>query len=174
MKPYEENIVTFTAMFDGYSGALARFEIAAKQQDGAAAYVPLFEALNWAVVLDDRTAAHFEPEGKPLGFAWRDRVAGADLMRGVRFARNSIHHDWSDALRLDTGGMRFPMTFPVVFFEWTWCRANDLPKPGKPDPSGEAVYRDSIEGQPVRLTLTQLGLVFSFLRALLEPFTSRC
>jgi hypothetical protein len=171
VKPYEENIVTFTAMFDGYSGALARFEIAAKQQDGAAAYVPLFEALNWAVVLDDRTAAHFEPEGKPLGFAWRDRVAGADLMRGVRFARNSIHHDWSDALRLDTGGMRFPMTFPVVFFEWTWCRAADLAKRGKADAEGEAVYGEALEGQPVRHTLTQLGLVFSFLRALLEPFT---
>jgi hypothetical protein len=38
-------------------------------------------------------------------------------MRGVRFARNSVHHQWSDALELDTSGRRYPRTYPLVYFE---------------------------------------------------------
>lgn len=64
----------------------------------------LFEALNWAVALDQRTAAHFVPDGKPAGYAWPSRIGyGAEIMPGVRFVRNSVHHQWSDALQLRGG-----------------------------------------------------------------------
>jgi hypothetical protein len=122
---------TFATMFDGFTQALARFQGAAKNADGNAAYVPLFETLNWAVVLDDRTRQYWAPEGEVLGWQWRERVPGAEVMAGVRFARNRAHHQWSDALRLDDGGFQFPMSFPLNFWEWVWRPANELPRAGR-------------------------------------------
>jgi hypothetical protein len=53
----------------------------------------LFETLNWAVALDERVGTHWLPDGKPLGWKWRQRLGhGAEIMGGVRFARNSVHH----------------------------------------------------------------------------------
>jgi hypothetical protein len=51
MKPYQTNIQTFAAMFEGYAHAVGRFHEAAKTRDPTAAFIPLFEALNWAVSL---------------------------------------------------------------------------------------------------------------------------
>jgi hypothetical protein len=43
-------------------------------------------------------------------------VTGAELMPGIRFVRNRVHHHWADAIYLNqTGGLTFPMTFPVLF-----------------------------------------------------------
>jgi hypothetical protein len=74
MKPYDENIQTFAAMFDGYDQALTRLERAAKGKEPAPAFIALFEALNWVVALDERAREHWTPEGKPLGYDWRDIV----------------------------------------------------------------------------------------------------
>ncbi len=176
MKPYSENIQTFGAMFEGYASATSRFHEAAKTRDATAAFVPLFEALNWAVALDDRAAKHWTPHGEPLGLGWRESVQDAEIMEGVRFVRNSVHHQWSDALVLDERGMTFPMTFPAVFFEWRWCSARDLPEPEpgrRRDEAGEEVYRQLLEGQPARLTLETLARAFYFLRQVLEPSSLR-
>lgn len=108
IKPYADNIQTFTAMFEGYAAATRRFYNAAELRDATEAFIPLFEALNWAVALDDRAAKHWTPEGKPLGFAWRERVRDAETMQGVRFVRNSVHHQWSDALELDETPRAYP------------------------------------------------------------------
>jgi hypothetical protein len=113
VKPYDQNglrIVTFEAMFNGYVDALARFDTAIRTTDPAATFVPLFEALNWAVALDQRTRDHFVPDGKPIGYGWPARIGhGAEIIGGVRFARNSIHHQWSDALDF-RGGAQLPRT----------------------------------------------------------------
>jgi hypothetical protein len=162
---------SFAVMLDGYSQACARFQDAAKGPDANAAYTPLFEALNWAVVLDDRTRKHWAPDGEVLGWAWRTRVPGAEVMAGVRFARNRAHHQWSDALRLDASGFQFPMTFPLTFSEWVWRSADELPEGDVADPDGEAVYRNQLEGRAARVTLTELGSAFAFLRRVLEPGT---
>jgi hypothetical protein len=171
MQPYSENIQTFAAMFEGYAQATSRFHEAVKTRDATAAFIPLFEALNWAVALDDRAAKHWVPDGKPLGFTWRERVRDAEVMRGIRFVRNSVHHQWSDALVLDERGMSFPMTFPLVFFEWRWRTADDLPEPenGRRDDAGKEVYRGMLEGKPARTTLETLANAFYFLRQVLEP-----
>lgn len=66
MKPYDQNIVTFEAMFVGYTETLNRLEAASGGRSPAATYVPLFEALNWAQALDERVAAHWVPNGRPL------------------------------------------------------------------------------------------------------------
>jgi hypothetical protein len=173
MRPYQTNIQTFAAMVEGYSHAVGRFHEAAKTRDPTAAFISLFEALNWAVSLDERAGKHWTPAGEPLGWAWRDKVRDAKIMRGVRFVRNSVHHDWTDALELDEHGATFPMTFPVVFFEWRWRPVSELPEVDRKDTKGEAVYRESIEGQPARLTLEAIGNVFWFLRQVLEPSSLR-
>lgn len=65
------------------------------------------------------------------------------------------------------------MTFPVVFFEWRWRPASELPEADRKDVNGEAVYRENLEGQPARLTLEAIGNVFLFLRHVLEPSSLR-
>jgi hypothetical protein len=155
MKPYDQNIVTFEAMFLGYSEAVDRFDAASKAHDPITAYVPLSEALSWAYALDDRTAAHFAPEGKSLGFGWRRRrrIPSAELMGGVRYARNRVHHQWSDAMELRA----FPGQ-PLQFAEWVWRPAEELPQPGrKPHPADAKVYCDHMEGRPVTVCLHVLG-----------------
>jgi hypothetical protein len=66
VKPYDQNIVTFEAMFVGYTEARNRLEAASGGRSPAATYVPLFEALNWAHALDERVAAHWVPTERPL------------------------------------------------------------------------------------------------------------
>jgi hypothetical protein len=78
VKRYDENIQTFAAMFAGYDQALSRLQAAVKNTEPTPAFVALFEALNWAVALDDRAAEHWTPEGKVLGFGWRER--GVDVL----------------------------------------------------------------------------------------------
>lgn len=170
MKPYEQNIVTVEAMFNGYADALGRFDVSVKTDDPAATFVPLFEALNWAVALDQRIAAHFVPEGKPAGYGWPTRIGyGAEVMPGVRFARNSVHHQWSDALELRGG----------AFPEWVWRAADQLPPLDKRlnlrarqiYNENKRVYGEHMEGRPARTSLDALGGAFLFLKELLEPFT---
>jgi hypothetical protein len=168
VRPYSENIVTFRMLHEGYVAAHERFAAATKGRDADKGFHSLFEALNWAVALDDRIRAHWAPEGKPLGWTWRDRVVGAELMKGVRWARNGVHHQWSDAL-VRTEGAQFPMTFPVVFFEWVWRAAHDLPELGRPDPNGAAAYQRDLQGRPARVALATLGEVFQGVHDLLEP-----
>jgi hypothetical protein len=94
---------------------------------------------------------------------------GAELMGGLRYARNSVHHQRSDALRLDETGFAFPRTFPMVFFGWRWAPADQLPPPAKkPRAEDEATYREEMEGRPVRLSLDVLNGAFFAL----EPPTS--
>lgn len=170
----KENIHTFTAMFTGLAGAIERFDVAVKNREATQTFVSIFEVLNWAVALDDRTGKHWTPEDKPLGWAWRDKVIGADIMGGVRFARNSVHHQWSDALELNEGGFGFPLTFPMVFFEWRWRPASDLPEPEKRHQDkwwkeGKEVYEAHLQGEMARLTVQQLANVFNLLRKLIDP-----
>lgn len=175
MEPYNENIQTFATMFEGYDQAFVRFENAAVDAAPSPAYIALFEALNWAVALDDRAAKHWTPEGKPLGFGWRERAKGAEVMRGVRFARNSVHHQWSDALEFTKeGGSSFPVSVPGGIFEWRWRPASELPEPDKRFrtkrwPQERASYCEKLERDSALKTLRELGMGFYFLRLVLEP-----
>jgi hypothetical protein len=88
------NIATFETMLIGYTDAAARFDEAAKKKrDPHATFIAAFEALNWAVALDDRVRRQWKPDGQLLGWNWRERVGhGAEIMGGVRFVRNGVHH----------------------------------------------------------------------------------
>ena len=177
MEDHKKNTQTFTAMFEGFARAIERFNLAAKKRDAIQAFVAIFETLNWAVALDERTCKDWHPKGKPLSWAWREEVIGADIMRGVRFARNSVHHQWSDALELDETGLALPTTLPAEFFELRWCPLDKLP--ARPPARGknaqlrqaedEAAYQLQLQGEAARLTVQQLANVFNHLRKLIEP-----
>lgn len=172
LDPYGENIVTFSHLLSGYDAACARFWQAAEDTEQNRGFSPLFEALHWTVALDERIAAHWAPEGAPLGWEWRQRFESGFLMRGVRFVRNSVHHQWSDALTWKSPTEVTPATFdprPDAFgfprptaagLGWVWRKTVDLPKADRPDPAGEAIYDEHLAGRPVSLTLVELQRVF--------------
>jgi hypothetical protein len=52
----------------------------------------VFEALNWSVTLD----ARIRHESK--GEDWTVGIDSGSVIQALRYARNSVHHDWSAAL----------------------------------------------------------------------------
>jgi hypothetical protein len=77
-------------------------------------FFALFETLNWCVSLDDYAREWWAPDGVALGWAWRERAGGVELvglLNAVRYARNLVHHQWADALALEDG-VRIPYTEP--------------------------------------------------------------
>lgn len=176
MKPYANSIVTFRVLLGGYEQAVERFHQASRTRDPARIFAPLFEALNWAVALDDQVGAHWAPEGETLGWAWRTRVAGGGFVSAIRCARNRVHHQWADALTLSEG-FSSPIVAPVVAHEWRWRRMADLPvsDPPRGGPAREAVkkaesdYERLLADQPARIALGELLGPFRWLVELLEP-----
>jgi hypothetical protein len=108
------------------------------------------------------------------------RIGGAEVMRGVRFARNSVHHQWTDALvtspladvtpRNFVGGTdAFGFARPEAeSLGSVWRDADELPKAQRRDAAGEATYRKALEGRPAALILQELQRVFWQLWQLLE------
>jgi hypothetical protein len=172
MEPYADNIVTFRVQLGGYEQAVERFGQASRTRDAVQVFGPLFEALNWAVALDDQARAHWAPEGVPLDWAWRTRVTGGDFVNAVRRARNRVHHQWADALTLSEG-FSSPLVAPLVAHEWRWRRVDDLPKSdlprGKATADAEADYERLLATKPARIALTELLVPFRRLANTLEP-----
>lgn len=93
MKPYGTNIVTFRVLLAGYEQAVNRFGQVSRSRDPLQVFAPLFEALNWAVALDDEAREHYAPEGEPLDWGWRSRVLAANssapsAARGIEYTTN--------------------------------------------------------------------------------------
>jgi hypothetical protein len=96
----------------------------------------------------------------------RQENLGAELMAGVRFARNRVHHQWCDAINVERN-------LRGEFKNWVWIAGDELPPPDKPDPNGEAVYRSELEGRPIIVCLNVLNGAFYTLAGWLEPHTLR-
>jgi hypothetical protein len=64
------------AAFEGLARAIERFDVAVKDRDPTNTFIPLFELLNWAVALDERTGQDWHRKGEPLRWALR---VGHDL-----------------------------------------------------------------------------------------------
>jgi hypothetical protein len=137
--------VDFLSHVNGLVQAFVRFEERAMGRDAEDAYHALFECLAWAASIDERLGY---PKESPE-------------LRGLRFARHRVHHQWADALVLKEG-VRFPIRFPMVFFEYEWRPLEELPagRPGDPD---EVLYRMHLAAQPARATL---GMAVGYLRGL--------
>jgi hypothetical protein len=173
---YPGSRVVTGQLFRGYAAALTRFESASREQDPDPGFFALFESLNWAVALDDHVREVWRPNGKKLDWQWRAFAGGTelqDLLNGVRYARNLVHHHWADALFKDDGGARFPMRFPVVFFTWAWRAADDLP--AHPDGKKPHVIRNRdayerrLAGIRAEDTLLELGAAFDNVRQFVDP-----
>ena len=106
-------------MLIGYTEAINRFDAAANKNDPVGSYTALFEALNRAVVLDNRTVAHLVLDGKTVKYRWRERIPNAEVMGGIRYVRNSVQHQWSDAVVLRPGTM-LPRKLSLPLGEWVW------------------------------------------------------
>lgn len=156
VKPYASAIVTYRMLLDGYKGAVARVGMAARSTEFRDVYAPMFEALNWEVALDDRVRAHWAPNGKVMSWNWRNHAPDGELAASVRFARNRVHHQWSEAIVWVTAGAEG---------EWAWRDLKDLPS----GPSFGLGDYERISGTPVRHTLERLVLVYSWIGLRLEP-----
>jgi hypothetical protein len=141
----------------GFEQAFARFMDARLGNDPDPAFFALFETLNWLSAVDQRLGLELSATPGRRDDDWCDAFLRGRMLRAVRFARNSVHHQWADALQLDTSGAAWPVHWPMASFEWRW--RNRLP--GSRDRAGAQLYAEQLAGQPARLTLTELHrLVF--------------
>jgi hypothetical protein len=156
MSQHEHEVLSPRLLHIGFQRARDRYMAEGRlATDPAEALLPIIEALNWATTLDERLAAD---KGTPpsLDWTWRDKHEQGRVMRGVRFVRNRVHHQWATALYLDLRGAELPMPLPAPLFEWRW--RSRLP-PGH-DNHGEDDYRDHLAEHPARRTLDALSELF--------------
>jgi hypothetical protein len=152
----EHHVVGVDVLYRGFRGAFDRFmETGRVAGEPAGALIPLYETLNWATTLDKRLAWD-AGAGESFDWSWRKEYTGGNVVSGVRFARNRVHHQWAEALYV-TPGAQFPMQFPLGFFEWRW--RSELP-PGEND-RGQSEYGELLADQPARITLPLLDQVFA-------------
>jgi hypothetical protein len=109
----------------------------------------VFEALTWSVTLDERL--RHDTEGQD----WTVGIDGGSVIRALRFARNTVHHDWSSALDLGLPPGEFLAPHSTVF-DITWV---DELAPEKPDRKGAAAYAEALAGRNVGETLVAAGKV---------------
>jgi hypothetical protein len=160
----------------GFTQAYQRFVIAEAANRAEDAFFALFDALNWAHSIDELIATTWSPRGELQGLDWRrDPALGgrerlAHIVRGLRWVRNRVHHQWADALVTDRG-LAFPMALPAAFSNWLWRDADDLPEAPeeKEDLKGREAYVTALAGQPVENALTEIGRTFAFVGLLLDP-----
>jgi hypothetical protein len=157
---YPGERVQIEIMVRGFGSAKERYDTASELPSPEPAYFALFESLNWAVAIDDVIGETWRPDGGRLRWGWRTRVEGADVLIGVRFARNLAHHHWARALRFETVGGR-----P----RWVWPPASILPPPRPSDEWAVPFYDELMVGERVADTMHSVGAIFATVQALLVP-----
>lgn len=145
-----EESVSIETLLAGYQQALHRWMAGPRINTAPdQAFFAIFEALNWAVAVDDRLKV-------ALPCQWPSAYDDQGYVAGFRYARNAVHHDWADALWLDLRGALLPTPLPFGFFEWCWRPALRSSKD-----RGLAEYRTHLSGKPVRFTLEALESLFT-------------
>ena len=164
-------LVTFEAMLLGYTEAINRFDAAANKNDPIGSYTALFEALNWAVALDDRTDAH-------LVLAQAGEVAMARTHPQTRRSwpefdcANSVHHQSTTRSCSARAHVPTGTPLPAERMGLAARRPASPPRPDKkPHAESETFYHEQMEGRSVRLYLDVLGGVFLTLQHLLLAVT---
>jgi hypothetical protein len=118
-------------------------------------FLALFEALNWGVSLDDRLTNDWPFGQITFGDYWCDEFAGGGLIRGFRYARNAVHHDWSPALDIDPTA--------VILQQWvdllSLCWVSEIGSDPAESP-GKAAYGEYLGGRVVGDTLIEIGQIF--------------
>jgi hypothetical protein len=165
---YDGSRVGVGLMMDGFELARGRFNNAVTARAADQAFFALFEALNWAVALDDFLAECWRPHGTRLGFDWRREIANAEIFGAVRYARNRVHHQWADALKETQVEHR---VLPFGSTSLAWREFEELPTPteGREDVTGREAYRTLLEGQTASFTLSDMGQVLATMRQFVDP-----
>ncbi len=117
---------------------------------GVDSYIPLFEALNWATSLESRITTDWPDQPAK---DWFRHIPCGLTVRGVRFARHRVHHQWADAFMVRDEDR----VLPPSLVPWIWRQ--ELPG-GRIDRAGERLYREDLAGEPVIGALGRLLGVF--------------
>jgi hypothetical protein len=130
-----EGRVNLQALIAGFMQAHDRFELARHDRfNYLPAYWALFEALAWTYSIDQLLKRPNQPE-----------------LRGLRYARNRIHHQWYQALVMDLGG-ELPWILGQsklgVPSEWRW-----KPTLGGRADADKSAYLSHLAEKPARSTL---------------------
>lgn len=115
----------------------------------------MFETLNWAVAILDYDKTRY-------GRRTTDR-----RFSGLIFARNRVHHQWADALRVTRETVRAssgPLSIEGESIAWWWAPLDELPVGRKDRRAAE--YRDTLAG---RLAAEVLGALALHLRVEATP-----
>src|SRR5262249_21383556 len=90
------------------------------------------------------------------------RKEGAEaLLRGIRWARNRVAHQFNELLYI-AGGATMPLEIPPVFFEYKWKPSTLIPPPDKTrHNTGKADYDALLAGGPARFAVRKLGAFFA-------------
>jgi hypothetical protein len=118
-------------------------------------YFALFEALSWAVSLDERLTKDWPFEEVSFGKYWCDDFVGGGLVRGLRYARNAVHHDWSLALDVNPEEAPFQQRVELLWLGW-----NPELSSKRPNSDGWRAYRENLAGRSVGDTLLEISALF--------------
>lgn len=152
-------------LVNGYEQACQRFYNVMNTDERDRTFPPLFEALSWAVCIDDRFQRLWEAAKTNPAEWWSDGFTHGDTIRGVRYARNRVHHQWADALWLSRSGAQLPLRLPFAFAEWRW--RPELP-PGRHD-EFKPEYEQYVAANPARITLGDLSQCYAEALPVLDP-----
>lgn len=108
------------------------------------------QALLWICALDEFHRKQADTAGRNYNAA-RDADPAGRFVRALRYARNRAVHQFTQLVETRECGVDLPAEFPIQLFEIVWRRADDLPRPERPDPPGEKLFRTLLEGEPVHL-----------------------
>jgi hypothetical protein len=156
------------AALTGFGKARERF--VAQAAPGAApqdVYVPLAEALWWAVTVDvgfeelSGSGKRYRPNLANYQQARDGNQAGRALL-GLRYARDRCGHQ--RALAAVEDGLSLPTTFPNALGErFRWRRSSELPPPDPKFPSVklQPYYDNILAGKPASMTLAWAAEWFS-------------
>lgn len=142
-------------MIEGYLRALGRFRDAVGLRgEPIETFLPLFEALNWAASVIEYL--------RDADSARRTRE-----MKGVRYVRNRVHHDW--ALALVARDFPGPPTVTVggrgreggLIFDWFWKPLDNLPRAERRDDEGKSAYVELLAAKQARAALEAIERAFN-------------
>jgi hypothetical protein len=117
-------------------------------------FCALFEALSWAATIDKRFRLDWPVAGGDPR-SWFLEFENGGAVRGLRYARNCVHHDWTQAIVLPAEHHGTPVRMTAISWEWLPCLASRIP-----DPGGAAAYGEHLAGEKVAVSLQALNVVF--------------
>jgi hypothetical protein len=146
-RPVPEQSVKLALLILGFEEARGRFLEVRLSLDADAVFLPLFEALSWTVSIDERLQRIWKAAPTNPDKWWSEGFTHGDVVKGVRFARNRVHHQWADALWPSRHEGR------VI---WRWRPT----LPAGRNRTGEGEYADRVATRPAIDTLSDLSDCF--------------